>query len=149
MSWRPENWGTPCSYSDHRFGTEALTFEAGADAMLAVLRKECDVFNETVGDFDKDILWEHFNRKANGRCGYLVFIPDDLPRKNIQGGEMEKVSHGTAPLYENLEMSIEALLNGESSEESFDWEVDRGVLGYRAWKESDIIKIEIKNGCNS
>jgi len=57
---------------------------------------------------------------------------------------MDKITHGTEPFYENLEMSIESLLNDESLEETFDWEIDKGILGYKAWIEEDIIKIEIK-----
>jgi len=60
-------------------------------------------------------------------------------------GVMDKVTKGTEPFYENLEMAIENLLNDESSEETFDWEIE-GVLGFRCWKDNGIIKVEIKSG---
>ena len=60
---------------------------------------------------------------------------------------MEKVSHGTEPFYENLEMAIENLLNGKSLEETFDWELEgTGILGFRAVKEGEAVKVEIKSG---
>ena len=56
---------------------------------------------------------------------------------------MNKVTNGTEPFYENLEMAIESLLNGESLEETFDWGI-KGVLGFRATKDGDTVKVEIK-----
>ena len=58
---------------------------------------------------------------------------------------IDKVTKGTEPFYENLEMAIENLLNDVSTEETFDWEFD-GVLGFKAYKEGDTVKVEIKSG---
>ena len=58
---------------------------------------------------------------------------------------MEKVTYGTQPFFESLEMSIESLLNKFSLKETFDWNLP-GILGYRAWVEDETIKIEIKSG---
>jgi len=58
-----------------------------------------------------------------------------------------KITRGTKPFFENLEMAIEGLLNDESLEETFDWELQgTGILGFRAWKDKDIVRVEIKSG---
>lgn len=63
MSWRPEDW-LPRVFSD---AEEERVFEAGADAMLEVLKaegKECDGISP---------LWY----SPDGRPGWLISIPDE------------------------------------------------------------------------
>jgi hypothetical protein len=71
MNWRPEGWENPYAYKnldakpidtglDFANVPEIVAYEAGADAMLEVLRKTGVATYD-----DKD------------RPGYLVFIPDD------------------------------------------------------------------------
>jgi len=55
------------------------------------------------------------------------------------------ITKGTEPFYEHLQWSIENILNKESSEETFDWELGIGVLGYRAWLDKDVVHIEVKS----
>jgi len=57
-----------------------------------------------------------------------------------------KITMGTEPFYENLEMAVENILNGDSSEETFDWGVGEGILGFRAVADNGGVKIEIKSG---
>ncbi|KKL57333.1 hypothetical protein LCGC14_2236470 [marine sediment metagenome] len=78
--FRPEGWRNGIKGSGRKVYTTDdlnLMYEAGADAMLTALSRNCDVLSELDGDdFGKDDLWQAFERVAHNQCGYLVYIPD-------------------------------------------------------------------------
>ncbi len=69
-TWRPKGWVNPYLQKDENGDwIDSRCFEAGADAMLEILR------NNQLSPFDTTVMQANFK-------GRVVIIPDDEDKKN-------------------------------------------------------------------
>ena len=96
MSYRPDDWHTKIKMNPVIFSRlpsfEASIynrgFEAGADAMLGVLKKGGLPYPPNpiyIGDMldYRDGIFRFLDDKAQDRSGHIVFIPDDKAIKGV------------------------------------------------------------------